>query len=104
MSRIEAIQEYLKKSPEDAFLMHALALEYVKEGNDPLAQKTFESLLQRQPSYLGSYYHLAKLLERAEDFPKALDIYRKGMEVAKQAGDIKTYNELQNAYEDIADM
>ncbi len=28
------------------------------------ARKLFEELLNREPAYVGSYYHLGKLLER----------------------------------------
>ena len=53
------------------------------------------------PTYVGSYYHLGKLLERAGDFEKAIRIYKRGMEEAKRAGDNHSYGELQGALEDI---
>ncbi len=100
MERIDKIKEYLKESGEDSFLQHALALEYIKIGKEAEAQKLFEGILEREPDYLGSYYHLGKLLERIGEAERAINVYQKGMEVAKSANDSRSYNELQSAYED----
>ncbi len=102
MDRIEKLKEYLKANDKDSFLQHALALEYIKAGNDVEAKNLFNEILRREPTYIGSYYHLAKLLERLGNNEKALKIYERGMEEAKKAGDDHTYNELQGAYEDLA--
>ena len=101
MSRIEKLLEYLKTADKDSFLQHALALEYIKVGNDEEARKLFNELLLREPTYVGSYYHLGKLLERVGDFDKALRIYTRGMEEAKKAGDNHAYNELQGAKDEV---
>lgn len=101
MSRIEKLLEYLKTANKDSFLQHALALEYIKVGNDEEARKLFNELLLREPTYVGSYYHLGKLLERVGDFDKALRIYTRGMEEAKKAGDNHAYNELQGAKDEV---
>ncbi len=84
-------------------MQHALALEYIKIANDTEAKKLFENILDKEPSYIGSYYHLGKLLERIGETNVAINIYTKGMEEAKKAGDQHTYNELQGAYEDLND-
>jgi Tfp pilus assembly protein PilF len=101
MGRIEKLLEFMKTSDKDSFLQHALALEYVKVGNDAEARKLFNEILLREPSYIGSYYHLGKLLERVGDKDKAIRIYERGMLESKKAGDNHTYNELQGAYEDL---
>jgi len=101
MDRIEKIQILLKSSPGDNFLCHALALEYIKAGNDVAAKHLFEEILNNHPDYIGSYYHLAKLLERTGQIILAIEWYKKGMEAAKQAGDNHAYNELQSAYEEL---
>ena len=101
MNRIERIQEMLKLSPNDHFLRHALALEYIKEGNDVAARNLFEQILNEDESYVGSYYHLGKLLERSGDTQLAIEWYEKGMKAAKQTGDNHAYDELQSAYEDL---
>lgn len=102
MSRIEQIQQFLSKSPDDLFLNHALALEYIKAGNDDDAQHTFEKNIASDKSYVATYYHLGKLLERKGDNAQAIHIYEEGMKAARSAGDNHAYNELQAAYEDLA--
>lgn len=101
MNRIEKILEFLQKTPNDNFLRHALALEYIKQEDDVKAQNLFESILSESPNYIGSYYHLGKLLERNGETTTAIQWYEKGMKAAKEANDQHAYNELQAAYEDI---
>lgn len=103
MDRVQKLKEFLAASPGDSFLCHALALEYIKSGNDAEAKTLFEGILKRDPGYIGSYYHLAKLLERAGDNKEAMRVYEQGMEVAKNAGDNFAYGELRNAYDELAD-
>ena len=101
MSRIEKLLEYMKTADKDSFLQHALALEYIKIGKDEEARSLFNEILKREPTYIGSYYHLGKLLERVGDFDRAIRVYKRGMEEAKKAGDNHSYNELVGALEDI---
>jgi Tfp pilus assembly protein PilF len=101
MDRIQKLKEFLQASPADSFVQHALALEYIKLGNDGEARKLFEAILEREPGYIGSYYHLAKLLERNEDTDGAVKVYEKGMEEAKKAGDNHAFGELRGAYEEL---
>ncbi|WP_295124053.1 tetratricopeptide repeat protein [uncultured Chitinophaga sp.] len=102
MSRIEQLTGLLQQEPGDSFLKHALALEYIKIGDDVAARREFEELLQNDPAYTGSYYHLGKLLERNGAPDEAMATYEKGMAIAKAAGERHAYNELQSAYEDLA--
>lgn len=99
MSRIEQITGLLKENPSDSFLQHALALEYVKGGNDADAKSVFEKLLSDNPHYVGSYYHLAKLLERLGQDDEAIKVYERGMDIAKELGEQHAYGELKSAYE-----
>ncbi|PWT78491.1 MAG: hypothetical protein C5B59_01635 [Bacteroidetes bacterium] len=101
MERIEKLKEWLSENPSDNFVQHALALEYIKLGNEQKARMLFEELLHRDPDYVGSYYHLAKLLERVGEPDLAIKWYEKGMIAAKSVGDNHAYNELQAAYEDL---
>ncbi len=101
MNRIEKLTEFLQASPEDSFLKHALALEYIKAGNEAGARQLFEEILSKEPSYVGSYYHLGKLLERASEYEKAIEVYAAGILVAKKMGDAHAANELIMAKEEI---
>jgi len=101
VDRIEKLKAYLLQSPNDCFLNHALALEYIKLGNDEEAKKLFEHNLSTDSKYIATYYHLGKLMERVGDSEAAIKIYEKGMAEAKAANEMHTYNELQAAYEDL---
>lgn len=101
MDRIEKIREYLNQAPNDNFLRHALALEYIKLGEDAKARELFEAILAGDPGYIGSYYHLAKLHERNEEVEQAIKVYERGMEEAKRAGENHAYSELRSAYEEL---
>lgn len=101
MNRIDKLKEYLQASPNDSFLQHALALEYIKQGDELDARLLFENILKRDPGYVGSYYHLAQLLARMGETHLAIEWFEKGMAAAKAAGDQHSYNELQAAYEDL---
>ncbi len=101
MDRIQKLKEFLRQHPADPFLLHAMALEYIKVGDDEQARKLFEELLQVRPDYIGSYYHLAKLLERQADTEAAIACYQKGMEIATQIGDNHAFGELRSALEEL---
>lgn len=101
MARFDKLKELLKENPKDNFLRHALALEYIKAGDDVKAKDIFEEILSESPDYIGSYYHLARLLERLDETDLAVQWYKKGLEATRLAGDTHAYNELQAAYEDL---
>ena len=101
MDKIKKLQEYLERQPEDAFLMHALALEYVKINDLQAAKEWFERVLTTDPGYTGTYYHLAKLLETTGAKEDAIRVYERGLEACTAAGDQHAYRELLAAYEDL---
>ena len=103
MDRIAKLREFLSNTPHDNFLQHALALEYVKTGEEEQARELFISILERDPDYVGSYYHLGKLLERIGEKQAAITWYEQGMKKAKELGEQHAYNELQGAYEEAMD-
>jgi hypothetical protein len=50
---------------------------------------------------VGSYYHLAKLLERTGEEAEAIKVYEKGMDEAQKARDNHAFGELRGAYEEL---
>jgi Tfp pilus assembly protein PilF len=103
MDRVAQLKAFLEKSPGDAFVQHALALEYIKQGDDTTAKALFQNVLVHNEDYVGSYYHLAKLLERTGDREAALAVYEKGLAKCKALGEGHAYNELLAAYDDFMD-
>lgn len=103
MDRIEKLKQFLKDNPNDSFMKHALALEYVKADNDAEAEKIFVGILKDNENYIGSYYHLGKLLERKGAEQEAISVYEKGMTIAKAAGDTHLFNELRSAWQELSE-
>ena len=101
MERMGKLLGLLQENPSDSFLQHALALEYIKQGDDEAARKLFEGLLKRDPSYIGSYYHLGKLFERNNNATEAIKWYEKGMDEARKAGEMHALAELKSAHDEL---
>jgi len=101
MDRIDKLKEFLLANPADSFVQHALALEYIKLDRDTEAKTLFESILEREPGYIGTYYHLAKLLERMGETGAAIKVYETGMEEAKKTGEDHAFAELKSALEEL---
>jgi Tfp pilus assembly protein PilF len=101
MNRVEKLLTFLNDSPQDSFLKHALALEYVKLGNDAEAKTLFESVIATDPAYVGTYYHLAKLLERQGLNTEAVRVYGQGIKECQAKGERHALNELRAALEEL---
>lgn len=103
MSRLAQLQALHKESPEDSFLLFALAKEFEGMGDDEAALQHYLMLSERDPRYVGLYYHLAKLYERRGDAAAAWSTYSKGMETARAARDEHAYRELAGARLELGD-
>lgn len=101
--RIPRLLQFLQATPNDPFLSHALALEWIKEGDDAQAQMLFEKNRQAAPDYVATYYHLGKVLERQGQTDAAAKIYEEGLAAARKAGDNHSFNELRGALDEILD-
>jgi len=97
MNRLEHLQSLLKESPEDPFLIYGIALEY-READTSKTLVYLDSLLEKHPNYLPTYYQAGQLYEDIDE-EKALSIYAKGMELAKQQNNMHTYGELKSVFE-----
>lgn len=96
-TRIQQLYEFLKETPDDPFLLYALALEYSEERPDK-AREIFEELLSNHPDYLPTYYHAAALMEQTGHREHAILIYEKGIKLARLQSATTALRELQNAY------
>ncbi len=96
-NRIDTLLRFLAADPEDAFTCFALAQEYARQGDHARALQYYQSLRTSQPDYVGTYYHLGKLLERVGQQDAALDIYREGIAAATRVHDLHARAELQDA-------
>ncbi len=95
--RIKQLQEFLQETPNDPFLIYALATEY-KEADAAKAKTYFDALLTDHPNYIGTYYHAAALYADHFDRQIADKIYQKGIQIAANQANYNALRELQNAY------
>lgn len=86
----------LAEDASDSFLYFALAKEYEKiDEVEAIVQ--FELLRDKDPNYVGLYYHLGKLYERRSELDLAKECYQKGIKVGKELADFHAISELNTA-------
>ena len=96
--RINELKNLLMDDPNDAFLHYALGLEYVKAGDTERAIERFEILMLEYPDYLPVYYQAAHLYMENNNTGQAEKTFLKGIELAGQLKENKTFRELTTAY------
>ena len=101
--RLQKLLSFLQSSPEEPFLVFALAKEYENLGQREEALRYYNQLLEQNPDYVATYYHLGKLQEAIGEPGEAFALYKKGMVVAQKAGDQHALNELAAAKLNLGD-
>ena len=94
MNRIPALLQMLESSPQDSFLLFALAQEYAQSGDVQSAMECYETILDNDPDYIGLYYHYGLLLYENRNTELALDVLEKGADKAASLGDRHALSEI----------
>lgn len=97
MDRLDALLEFHRLDPDDAFTQFAIAQEHLKRDDQEQALAFFEGLVGEHPDYIGTYYHLGKLYLALNRREAAIDAYRTGIDAATKKGDLHARAELQSA-------
>lgn len=97
-TRLKQLYDFLERQPDDPFLKYAIATEHLKLDEREKALEGFRELRREHPAYLGTYYHLGKLLEQMGQEDAAEEVYLKGMDVARSQGNPRALSELQAAF------
>lgn len=95
--RLAMLLSFYEQDPGDAFTRFAIAQEYRKQGQTEEALAFLEKLVEEQPDYTGSYYHLGKLYEDVGRTDDAIVTYREGITVSQKQRNLKDLSELQDA-------
>jgi tetratricopeptide (TPR) repeat protein len=101
--RLQQLLAFYESNPGDAFIVFALAKEYEGLGNTEKALELYQRLVAESPEYIGTYYHLGKILEVLEQPAAAFQTYKDGMAMAKKIGDQHAFSELAAAKLDLGD-
>lgn len=96
-ARMVELMDLLEQDHHDSFLLFAIAKEYEGNGLPDQAEHYYLELKKINPSYVGLYYHLAKLYEELGNVENALQIYEEGVFMAHKLGDQHALSELKNA-------
>lgn len=101
-SRREAFEEMLVARPDDAFVRYALALEYRSMGRHEDALAQFKTLTEKNEGYVATYLMYGQLLNQLCRIEEAQAVLRKGLEVAKRAGNAHACSEITELLESLS--
>ena len=101
MNRVEILKGFVEENPKDSFSRYALALEYVKLGQNDDAVREFETVKTNDPDYVATYFQLGQLYQKLGKSHDAEKTFRTGITVAAKIGDEHTRSELEGALEGI---
>jgi hypothetical protein len=101
MDRVASFKSFIEKSPSDPFPRYGLAMELKGRGDLVEAWDVFHDLLDRFPDYVATYLMAGGTLVALSRKDEAADVYRRGVEVATQRGDLHARRELEAALAEI---
>ena len=96
-SRKDQVLEMLKAEPNDVFLNYALAVEFESLGLLEESAKQFLRTLEIKPDNFACYYQLGRVNEKMKHEKRALEYFKKGLEIASEKNDKKAINEFNEA-------
>jgi cytochrome c-type biogenesis protein CcmH/NrfG len=100
-SRKQQILDMLQDEPNDPELRYMLAMEYVSEGNDAEAARTFEKLIAAAPNYAPGYHMGARTMARLNHIAEARAILERGIPIAFGQGNTHAAGEMQELLESL---
>ena len=95
--RMLKLQAMLARTPEDTFLLYALAMEYKKAEDFPAAVRYFGEVIRRDPGYCVAYHQAALAHEAAGDIGAAKRTFLEGIAAATRKGDQHAKDEMEAA-------
>jgi tetratricopeptide (TPR) repeat protein len=64
-------------------------------GDYAQAVENYQKLLEINPKYVAAYYHGGQSLEKLGRLGEARELYRRGIDISTQIGDLHTRSELE---------
>lgn len=92
-NRIEVFEQMLAADPENTMVMFGLAKEYEKLGQHADVIRVLEDYLAKSDDEGNAYGTLAVAYEKTGEHEKAVETYRKGVDVAMAHGHPSMANE-----------
>jgi thioredoxin-like negative regulator of GroEL len=101
-TRRQVLEEFLQKSPGDAFSRYGLAMECISTGDAAAAILNFDALLKQHADYVPAYLMYGQLLVRASRPEEAKQILATGIAAAGRKGDQHAVSEMEALLADIS--
>jgi tetratricopeptide (TPR) repeat protein len=98
-TRRKLLEEFVAQDPNDSFSRYALALELEKDSAVEEAVAQLKEVISRDAGYVAAYHQLGRLLAQNGFIEDARDIYRRGIDVAKESNDRRSGSEMLEALE-----
>ncbi len=93
-SRRERIQDMLAAEPGDPELGYMLAMEYVSQGDDAAAVRTFHDVITHTPTYAAAYHQGGRALQRLDRSAEARELLQRGIPIAQSQGNEHAAGEM----------
>lgn len=94
--RVQKLESMLQKSPNDGFLLYALAMEH-KKTNATEAIRLLRRAIEVDAGHCYAYFQLGQTLELTGDLETAKKTYRDGITAAQRVGDAHAKEEIAGA-------
>jgi predicted Zn-dependent protease len=103
MGRIEQLQEFITKVPNDPFPRYGLALEYKNAGRLEEASSAFDTLIAAFPDYTPAYLHAGNTLVARGKKAEAKALFERGIEACDRKRDGHARGEIESALAELQD-
>ena len=101
-TRRQVLEEFVQKSPADAFSRYGLAMECMNTGDATAAIQNFDLLLKQHADYIPAYLMYGQLLVREARPDEAKQILTSGIAAAAKKGDQHASSEMEALLVDIS--
>jgi Tfp pilus assembly protein PilF len=92
---IENLLKLLEKGQDSAMLRFGLGSAYLKQGDAAEAARHLAKAVELDPGYSAAWKLYGKAVAESGDSERALEVYRQGIAVAEQRGDMQAIREMQ---------
>ena len=94
-SRRQQLEELIADDPDDALSRYFLAMDHVSAGEGDEAWRRFQEMFALTPEYVPAYLQAGQLLVRMGRPAEAAEVFRHGIEVARQQHDEHAAGEME---------
>lgn len=93
--RLQQLEDMLRETPNDVFLLYAIALETFKTGQNEFAIEKLRLIIDFSPEYLPAYFRLGQWLAECDKIEESRVILLKASSLARAQQDHKALQEIE---------